>query len=78
MKALHTGVYSKQCGKAIAEMIRLNYVPCKKSAIYNLLKKRHVDGKPIMNRDWISTSRPPLFESKSMDAIVEKIKEHQG
>jgi hypothetical protein len=55
LKALDTGVYSKQCGKAIAEMIRLNYVPCKRSAIYHLLKKRRVDGKPIMNRDWIST-----------------------
>jgi hypothetical protein len=77
LEALDTGIYSKQRGKAIAEMIRLKYVPCKKSAIYNLLKKRR-DGKPIMNRDWISASRPPLLDSKSMDANVEKIKEHQG
>jgi hypothetical protein len=77
LEALDTGIYSKQRGKAIAEMIRLKYVPCKKSAIYNLLKKRR-DGKPIMNRDWISAGRPPLLDSKSMDAIVEKIKEHQG
>jgi hypothetical protein len=77
LEALDTGIYSKQRGKAIAEMIRLKYVPCKKSAIYNLLKKRR-DGKPIMNPDWISAGRPPLLDSKSMDAIVEKIKEHQG
>jgi transposase len=77
LEALNTGVYSKQCGKAVAEMIRLKYVPCKKSAIYNLLKKRR-EGKAIINTDWISTGRPPLLDSKSMDAIVEKIKEHQG
>lgn len=63
--------------KAIDEMIRLHYVPCKRSTVYGMLKKRS-SNKLLLNNDWHGRGRPPLLDLTSMDAIVNKIKKHQG
>jgi len=54
--------------KAIDEMIRQKYIPCKRTAMYDMLKKRK-EGRIVLNNEW-SNGRPRIVDDKDIHQIV--------
>lgn len=63
--------------KAILQMIKLEYVPFKKTAIYDMLKKRS-EGKLVKDTEWGSVGRPPLLDQPTIQAIAKEIQRDKG
>jgi hypothetical protein len=61
----------------IDEMIRLNYIPVKKTAIYSWIKKRD-DGQLVLNA-WNGVGRPPPFlNDDSISDIAKSLQQTSG
>jgi hypothetical protein len=77
LESLATGIYSKERGNAIKEMIRLNCVPYKKSMIYGMLTKWQ-NKELVLNDDWQGMGRKRILDKTGFNSIAEELQKHEG
>jgi hypothetical protein len=77
LESLATGIYSKERGNAIKEMIRLNCVPYKKSMIYGMLTKWQ-NKELVLNDDWQGMRRKRILDKTGFNSIAEELQKHEG
>ena len=62
--------------KAIDEMIRQRFIPCKRTAIYDMLKKRK-QGSIVLNSDW-TKGRPRIVDDTNIHEIISNMHNSRG
>jgi hypothetical protein len=56
---------SAERGLVVKEMMRLKYVPCGKTTIYDLINKRKAN-ELVINSAWAPSGRPPIVDNNAL------------
>jgi hypothetical protein len=69
---------SKKRGLVVKEMMRLKYVPCGKTHIYDLINKRKAN-ELVVNSAWVTTcGRSPILDENAMEEVALRVENECG